>query len=214
MANPLKEPLKDPLRTRRSTAVDTDLAEPPSATRWSPAREDLILLARRRFQRGEPTDVESLAAELGISRATAYRWAGNNEQLMGEVIASLTEATFKRTLKEARGKGAARVMDVMERGMRAILGAKAYREFLRLDPEKTLRIVASKNGPSQRRAIELYQQLLEEEVARGSLKLPVDAHTMAYALVRLGESFLYADLIAGEEPDVDKAIKIMRLMLR
>jgi AcrR family transcriptional regulator len=182
--------------------------------RPSPQRTDLITLARRRFQRGEPTDVESLASELGISRATAYRWAGNGEQLMGEVVASLTEATFRRNLQEARGKGAARVLDVMERGMHAILGAKAYREFLKRDPQKTLRIVASKDGPSQRRVIELYQQLLEEETAKGHLKPAVDAHTMAYALVRTAESFLYADLIAGEEPDVDKAIKIMRLMLR
>ena len=48
----------------------------------------------------------------------------------------------------------------------------------------------------------------------GALRLPVDAHTMAYALVRIGESFLYADVIAGEKPDLDKAVEILKLMLR
>jgi len=37
---------------------------------------------------------------------------------------------------------------------------------------------------------------------------------MAYALVRIVESFIYADVIAGEDPDIDKAVDILRLMLR
>lgn len=61
--------------------------------------------------------------------------------------------------------------------------------------------------------IALHQELLEEEMARGHLALPVDAHTMAHALVRTAESFMYADLIAGEQPDVDRAIDILRLLL-
>src|SRR5262249_34917876 len=39
-------------------------------------------------------------------------------------------------------------------------------------------------------------------------------HTMAYALVRIVESFLYAEAIAGEEPDLEKAVEILRLLLR
>jgi len=66
----------------------------------------------------------------------------------------------------------------------------------------------------QSRTIALNQQLIEEEVRSGALSLPVDAHTMAYALVRIGESFLYADAIAGEKPDLDKAVEILKLMLR
>jgi hypothetical protein len=42
----------------------------------------------------------------------------------------------------------------------------------------------------------------------------VDAHTLAYAVVRLVESFLYADLVAGEEPDLAKAVEVLRLLLR
>jgi hypothetical protein len=37
---------------------------------------------------------------------------------------------------------------------------------------------------------------------------------MAYALVRLAESFLYADMISGEKPDLAKAVEILKLMLR
>jgi len=175
---------------------------------------DLRALARRRFLSGERLSVEELAADLGISRATAYRWAGNAEELAGQVIASLVDATFQRALREARGRGAARVIDVTARGMRYIATSAPYRAFLERDPQRALRIVASKEGPVQARTIALNQELLEEEIRQGALHFPVDAHTVAYALVRIVESFLYADMIIGEKPDLEKAIEIVKLMLR
>ena len=175
---------------------------------------DLHALARRRFLAGERLSLEELATELGISRATAYRWAGNVELLAGEVIASIVRDTHQRAVREAKGRGTARVVDVFARGLRYIASSAPYRAFLERDPQKALRIVASKEAPVQAQTIALNQQLLEEEIASGALRLPVDAHTMAYALVRIGESFLYADLIAGEKPDLDKAVEIVRLMLR
>jgi hypothetical protein len=132
---------------------------------------------------------------------------------LGEV-ASLAEATFRRAVSEARGRGAARVVDAIVRGMRYVAASDAYRAFLERDPQKALRIVASKEGPVQRRTIAMHEELLREEVGRGTLRLPVDAHTMAYALVRTVESFLYADPIAGEKPDLKKAVEILKLMLR
>jgi AcrR family transcriptional regulator len=183
-------------------------------TGTAPTSDQLLSHAFRRFAKGERTSVEELAAELGISRATAYRRAGNAERLAGEMIARLAEATFRRALSEARGRGAARVLSMMERGMRLIVGFEPYRAFLARDPQKALRIVASKEGPVQQRTIALHEELLVEEMRAGHLKLRVDAHTMAYALVRIAESFLYADVIAGEKPDIDKAMEILRLMLR
>jgi uncharacterized protein (DUF1697 family) len=175
---------------------------------------DLRALARRRFLAGERLSLEELSADLGISRATAYRWAGNVELLAGEVIASIVRDTHERAVREAKGRGTERVVDVFARGLRYIASSAPYRAFLERDPQKALRIVASKEAPVQAQTIALNQQLLEEEIASGALRLPVDAHTMAYALVRIAESFLYADMIAGEKPDLDKAVEIVKLMLR
>ena len=160
---------------------------------------DLHALARRRFLAGERLSLEELAAELGISRATAYRWAGNVELLAGEVIASIVDDTHQRAVREAAGAARTRVVDAFARGLRYIATSAPYRAFLERDPQKALRIVASKEAAVQAQTIALNQQLLEEEIASGALRLPVDAHTMAYALVRIAESSLYADLIAGRE---------------
>jgi AcrR family transcriptional regulator len=191
-------------------------AKPPlrvSGLRPVATAADLLALARRRFLAGERLNVEELAAELGISRATAYRWAGNVDLLTAEVIAGIVEDTHNRSVREAKGKGAERIVDATARGLRYIATSAPYQAFIRRDPERALRIVASKAAPVQSRTIALNQRLIEEEMRSGALRLPVDAHTMAYALVRIGESFLYADAIAGEEPDLDKAIEILKLML-
>jgi hypothetical protein len=201
-------------RGARKATPPSRQAVPPVILRRLATQSDLLALARRRFLAGERFSLEELAAELPVSRATAFRWAGNSEQLAGQVIASLAEDTFRRALREARGRGAARVVDVMTRGLRYIATSEPYRVFLERDPQRALRIVASKDGPVQRRTIALHEELLREEVERGALRLPVDVHVMAYALVRVVESFLYADAIAGEQLDLKKAVDILKLMLR
>ena len=176
--------------------------------------KDLENLARAKFLRGERLAVENLADELNVSRATAYRWAGNIERLTGRIVAQIVEATHRRCLREAKGKGWERIRDVNARGLRYIVASRPYQQFLARDPETALRIVATKEGPVQATTVRLQQELIEEEARRGTIKLRVDAHTLAYAVVRLSESFLYADLIAGEEPDMDKAVEVMALLLR
>ena len=176
--------------------------------------EDLIDLARKRFLRGERLEIQTLAEELNISRATAYRWAGNVDLLTGTLISQIVEATFQRCLREAKGKGWDRIIDLNARGLRYIATSRPYQQFLARDPETALRIVATKEGPVQATTVRLQQGLIEEEARRGHIRLRVDAHTLAYAVVRLSESFLYADLVAGEEPDMEKAVDVLRLLLR
>lgn len=185
----------------------------PEAEATQPTAADLLALARSRFLACERVRLEELAAELGISRATAYRWFPNAEQLVGQVVVGLVDDTFARSLREASGRGAERILHATARGMRYVATSTAYHAFIARDPQRALRIVASKEGPVQARTIAHHEALLRQEIEEGNLTLPVDPHTMAYALVRVAESFLYADIIAGEEPDLDKAVEILRLML-
>ena len=170
--------------------------------------------ARRRFLRGEKLQIDTLADALGTSRATAYRWAGGNvDELTGRVIAQLMTDTFERCKKEARGRGAKRIREIITRGTRYMATSKPYTGWVRTqDPQTALRIVASKHGPVQATTIRLFEQLVAEEIERG-YRPPVDAHTMAYAVVRLTEAFLYADIISGEEPDLDTAIEALKLLV-
>ena len=175
---------------------------------------DLHSLARQWFIGAKRIELQKLAVELGISRATAYRWAGSAEQLSGQVLASLVDDTFRQIARRTTTTGSDRVLEVLERGMRYAYAFQPLRQFLANDAQMGLKIVASKDGPVQGRTIANIQRLLEEEVDRGNMTLPVEPAVMAYALTRIAESFLYSDLITGATPDLDNASKILKLMLR
>ncbi|MEJ2087265.1 MAG: QsdR family transcriptional regulator, partial [Gammaproteobacteria bacterium] len=171
-------------------------------------------LARQWFVNAKRIELQKLAFELGISRATAYRWVGSAEQLVGDVLASLVDDGFQRLLEQTTQTGGERVLEVLERGMRQVHRFQPLRQFLARNPQAGLKIVASKYSPVQKHMIANLERLLEEEVGAGRMSLPVEPAVMAYALVRIVESFLYADLITGEAPDLDSAARILRLMLR
>jgi len=175
---------------------------------------DLHSLARQWFIGARRIELQKLAVELGISRATAYRWAGSAEQLVGHVLASIVDDTFKQIVQRTTSTGSKRVLEVLERGMRYANEFQPLRVFLAKDAQLGLRIVASRHSPVQGHTIANLQRLLEEEVDAGRMSLPVEPGVMAYALTRIVESFLYADLITGATPELDNASSILKLMLR
>src|SRR6266550_3875624 len=79
------------------TALEKQLAGEPA---------DAVKAARRRFLRKERVDMSELATELGVGRATLYRWVGSREQLLGEVLWTLSEPGLAKLRAEAKGTGA------------------------------------------------------------------------------------------------------------
>ncbi len=79
--------------------------------------------------------------------------------------------------------------------------------------EYAMRLLTSADGGFQPRLIDAIEQMLADEARAGNLDLPVDLHDLAYVLVRLGESYVYAKYITGERPDPDRAQPILELLL-
>jgi AcrR family transcriptional regulator len=159
-------------------------------------------------------DMKALAAEVGISRATLYRRVGDRDHLLGAVLWFLTRHAIARAVSfNERRRGARRVVGVIDRFMHDVHSQPALRRLLDAEPEAALRLLTSKRGPVQGGVIEAVTRLLEQERERGRLELRMDAATTAYIIVRVGESFLYADVIAAAEPDVDRAVEVIRQLL-
>ena len=73
--------------------------------------------------------MRALAHELGVSRATVYRWTGPREQLLGNVLGTLAEEAFELCKRDASGTGAARIIDVFDRHLAMVAKAPALRRF-------------------------------------------------------------------------------------
>jgi AcrR family transcriptional regulator len=176
---------------------------------------DIFSAALATFLDCRRLDMRALAGELGISRATLYRRVGGRDHLLGEVIWYLARRALARAY-DGSGElsGEERVVTVVERFMRDVHSQPALARLLEAEPEAALRILTSKHGPIQRGIIDVLARLMELEEARGNLRLGIDRGTLAFAIVRLGEGFLYADVIADNDPDVDQAVAVIGRLLR
>jgi AcrR family transcriptional regulator len=199
------------MASRAPTILERHLAGEVSPARATP--RDAFTLAQRAFEAGERVDMHAIASELGVSRTTLYRWAGSKELLLGEVLWARLGRTLERVIADA-GERADRVATILARGTELIAHDRALARFLERDPEFALRVLTTKESQVQRRTIAALVELLTEDVAAGRLEPAMDVDTLAYVLVRIGESFLYSDVITGEPVDAGKAADAFRAVLR
>jgi AcrR family transcriptional regulator len=174
---------------------------------------DALRLARERWVQGGRLDMGSLAAELGVSRATLYRWVGTKELLLGEVLWSYAEASLYAARANARGSGPDFLVDAIERYMRAALEFEPLMRFIEQDPQYALKVIASKHSPMQRRSIAAMRNQLADLVQAGGFEPALHLDDLAYVIVRVVESYLFSDVITGSEPDIGRAADAIDVLL-
>lgn len=181
--------------------------------RRSKGRDRIFESAVKRYVDGASIDLSTLAAENGVSRASAYRWFGDNDRLLAEVLLQRADANFERASKlHASKRGRERVIATLSDFLHHASESEGTRALLDRNPQRAMSIIASRAYPNQRAVIENVEGLLEEEAKRG-MQLPADIRSLAYIIVRVIESFIYADVIAEEEPNPERAVDMIRLLV-
>ncbi|MDX1497045.1 MAG: QsdR family transcriptional regulator [Salinisphaeraceae bacterium] len=177
---------------------------------------EIFTLALQTYLDGRRVDMRALAADLGISRRTLYRKVRDRNQLLGEIHWYNSRLLFAEALAASRElKGAARVVAVYEAFVKTVSSnSPPLEKALRDEPENTLRVITTKHGPVHGRVRAFIERLLQREIELGHFKtdLPLDA--LSFAIVRMGESFLYADVLTGEEPDINFSVEMVSRLLR
>lgn len=176
-----------------------------------PEVDPVIALALRQFLRESHIDMRDLATRAGIGRATLYRRYGDRDRVLGEVLWAITQRGWARLWQASPQRGMARVIAVLDEAMRETVASPALRVLLERDPETALRVLTSKQGVVQHRLVAGLADLIRAERADDTSEIPVTK--LAYAVVRLAESFCYSDVITGTPPDIDTATDIIRKLL-
>lgn len=171
---------------------------------------DAFQSALQWFLDGRRLDMRQLAAELGVGRATLYRWCGTRELLLGEIISSIQEQALGAAWARSRGTGAERLVATLARLMRQVRAYEPLQRFVAEDAEYALRVLTSKHSIVQRRLIDWIAQVLSDE---GDLEPSVDVADLAYAIVRICESFVWSDMITGAAPETDKGARMVGLLV-
>lgn len=198
--------MRQPRSTRQTLA---DRLKRPAR----PGPQELYARALQWWTEGRRFDVGQLAAELGVGRATVFRWVGSRELLYGEVISNLFQAALVNARAQAKGTGTVFVADVARKLMQQILESAPLRTFVRQDPEYAMRILMSRTSTVERRCADTVRYALEQAVQAGHIQPAMRLEDLAYLIVRIGESFLYRDAITGDPPEIEAAITAIELLV-
>lgn len=172
-------------------------------------------LARRRFIAGQRIEMQEIASELGVSRATVFRWVGSRDELLVEIVWSTTMPTFHRAVADTEGlSGGRRVAEVMSRFAALTIESPFFMQFVQREPERALRLLTTKASWFQGRLVDVIEGLLQAETDTGALRPPLAMHDLAYVVTRITETFIYADVVAGELPDPEKVREVVGALLR
>lgn len=178
-------------------------------------RTRAIGLAARWIRQGRRLDLQGLADELGISRATLFRQAGTRDRLLGEALWLNTHRTLQAASARAEAEhtpGSLRSVGT-GRWMNALVSrSTALRRQIDDEPALTIKVLTDPAGLVQPRVVAFVEAVLRRDMAEGYRPV-IEAGDLAYALVRLGESFLYADVLADRPPDVAVANRLQQALL-
>jgi len=176
-------------------------------------REQALALATRRFLAEERVDVQAIARELGLARATMHRWFGTRELLLGEMLANLGEERLLTIRRQIPGHGAGALLACFDRFNRELAATRALGVLLAQEQERALRILISSAGAVQPRMVAVIERLLQEDIDAGAFEPAIAPSTLAYTIVRLAESFLYNDAIVGIRGDTERLREVEALLL-
>jgi AcrR family transcriptional regulator len=167
-------------------------------------RADALATARERFLAGERVDVQAIARDLGVARATMHRWFGTREQLLGEMLADLTDERLEAIRRQSDGTGARVLLNSFDTFNRELARTRGLRVLLAQEQERALRVLTSSGGIVQPRVVAAVERVIRAEIDAGTFTSAVSSDVLAYAIVRLAESFLYNDAIVGIRGDTER----------
>ena len=176
-------------------------------------REEVVQAALYRYLRGERVDVQAIAAQVGLGRATVYRWFGSREDLLGEVLLRASEPLLEAARAEAQGRGGRALLDTFDRFNRGLAASAALRTFVEQERDAALRVIYAGDGKLQPAIVERIVALIQEEVDAGRYESPVHPSTLGYAIVKIAEAFLFSDTVAGMRGDVDRLREVEAALL-
>jgi len=190
------------------------MSVPSQHTKATPL--DAFRRARKMWLKGEKISLAALADDLNIGRATLFRWVGNRDLLIAEILWSLYEPLYKEARANTPGEGIDYIVGVYRYINTTALHFKPLRKFLHQDPEYALKMLTSSHSTLHTRTVELNTRLLKDEVRAGHLSPPMNIQSLSYFMIRIAESCVYSDLIGGHEPredELEDACTAVRILL-
>jgi AcrR family transcriptional regulator len=152
----------------------------------------------------------TLANDLGVARATLYRWFGSREALMEQVLLERAEAYIALARERSTGSGDERLIEMVRTMVGASRTALPVRMFIEREPQLALRILASERGRLHRFFVrEAMRDLADTRTAAtmSAIESRVDA------TIQLIAALIWMAAAIGEEPPLERIEALARELL-
>jgi AcrR family transcriptional regulator len=204
---------RPPETTPTDTPLRRHLLTGPRPARPTPL--DAFELATRQFNSGQRIEIQALAAGLGVSRITLHRWVGTREQLLSEIMWSLTDRAIDRELDQLKTgtTSASRVPELMAQLAARVVTNRGVQRMQADELELLTRLTTRAASPFQSRLIARVVSILDEDRVAGRLHVPISSADLAFAAVRLTETFVHTPAITGEPAAPERVGPILHALL-
>jgi AcrR family transcriptional regulator len=179
-----------------------------------PTIDTAIDRARENFRAGRKLDMAALAIELGIGRATLYRWTGDRDQLLTRLCRDDLGLLIDQLDESTGGRGAKRLGEMVAGFLHGLTSSRTFRGFLENEGDHGLMLATSINGGIRPDLVAKIAEVIERERGERGYDPPADPAVIAEGIVTLGERFLYGGGSPETTPDTGTAGQVAGLLLR
>jgi AcrR family transcriptional regulator len=169
--------------------------------------------ARTVIRSGHRLDMAALAAHVGISRPTLYRWTGDRERLLADVSWAEVELLLRYFDGRTKRKGVAHIERLAGDFLSALANNEGLQALLANEGDSGLRVITAPTGGVRPRMVAAVREIIEREAA-GGYRPPTDPQVLADGIVALGERWLYHGGDPALNPDPATAREMIGLLLR
>jgi AcrR family transcriptional regulator len=194
--------------TPEAGATATQPQRPSSHT-----EEDVTRAAALVFLATGGLEMRALAQRLGIARATLYRWTGSRDLLLRDMLLWLGLRNLHRAEADVSTEpGPRRLLDVHALHISRMTDSVGLRTFVKAEPELASRLLLDANGTVHLGMTAALADLIRRQQSAG-WEAPLAPDLLAHIVARVDETFMYADLIANDEPSPDSPQLVFEMML-
>ena len=129
------------------------------------------------------------------------------------MLCARAEPLLDAARRGARGRGGAALLDTFDRFNRSLADAPALRRFVEQERDGGAADHHIRRGQRAAAHRRPDQGADRGRGPQGAYDPPVEPATLAYAIVRLAEAFLFNDAVAGMRGDVDRLREVEAALL-
>ena len=165
------------------------------------------------FQSGERLDMGRLADELGVARTTLYRWTGDRDRLLADVLWAETKTALDALEQSVESKPYPHAEAIAMGFIDILCGAEPVRSFLRTEGQRALLALTVPSSVYRSRLLDAVTEIIEDDVTHGYTP-PETPRLLADTVISMTERFLHNGGEPDANPSPEMAKRAIALLLR